>query len=272
MRKIVVFLGAVVFFSACASRPPATVAVRGNEPALAEQWESGRVLAGSHDGALVVIGVSARLSSLEDEIEAARDSAAQKIAMFYGMSGSVEFLQRTGTSVFDFLAESDTNIAPTTADHTRFMDRLTFDPDHDVYSFTGHGMTGRNGTLVRFRYAAQVPQVTVAYTFDSDGRPSWVNRHNLPTLDGYAVVVGFSQNQVWLRDTVLRSANASAAMLITSISAETETVHVDVIGQGSLVYIRTRGAGTLQNFRILEFWVDPVNMSVYTLGIARLVS
>jgi len=229
------------------------------------------MIAGSPGGELVVIGVSGRHSRVEDEIEAARDFAARKIAMFYGMSGTVEFFQQTGTTVFDFLAESNTNIAPTTADHTQFLDRLTFDPDRDVYRFVGRGIMGRNGTLVRFRYTAQVSQVNVARTIDSDGRPGWVNHRNLPIVDGHAVVVGFSQNQTYFWETVIRSARATAAMMITGISTETETTHVDVIGGGMLTHIRTRGQGTLENFRVLEFWVDPVNMSVYTLGVARLV-
>jgi len=226
------------------------------------QWESGLFVTDSHDGEMVVIGVSSRLVRRADEVEAAKNDAARKVAMFHGMRGTVESFHRTGASFFDFIAEARIDLEPVILDHARFIERLTFDPDHDVLLFEG-------GTLVRFRYAARVVPVNSVGTLDADGRPGWINDRNLPNVGGYMMAVGFSQNQVWLRDTVMRSTRAAAASLIQGESTHTATETVVVNGQ-ALTYIRSRSEGNLHNFRVIEFWIDPRNMSVYTLGIARL--
>ncbi|MCL2600572.1 MAG: LPP20 family lipoprotein, partial [Treponema sp.] len=166
-----------------------------------------------------------------------------------------------GASFFDFIFYSQIELEPAVVDYTRFLERLTYDRNRDVLVFEG-------GTLVRFRYAARVAPVNFVATVGVDGRPCWVN--STPSLDGHMVAVGFSQNQVWLRDTVMRSTRATAARLIKSISTTVQTTEVDVVGQGSVTYIHSRSTGNLNGFRVLEFWIDPKNMSVYTLGIARL--
>jgi len=267
MKKVFALLGAVGFFFACASG--ASMAVRDTAPALVEQWETGRIVAGSHDGALVVIGVSSRLSRHEDEIEAARNNAARKVAMFHGMNGTARFINRTGGNVLDFIAESEIDITLANADYTRFAERLTFDPERDVLRFEGKGILGRGGTLVRFRDAARVPGVSVAGTVDAEGRPGWISNRDLPDIDGYTVAVGFSRNQVWLRDTVMLATENVAARLITGTESVVSTTTVEVIGQAAFTYVTSVSSGVLSNFRILEFWVDPSNMSVYALGIAR---
>ena len=103
---------------------------------------------------------------------------------------------------------------------------------------------------------------------EEGGRPSWANGRGLPEVRGYAAAVGLSQNQLWLRDTVMRSAPIAAASIIegrvTSVQSEvTET------GIGTASVVTTRSEGFLNNFKVLEFWINPENGYVYTLGIAR---
>ena len=261
MKKAFLFLCVAVFMSACASGAVPT----GNDAerfSMHGQWESGLFFTDSLDGGMVVVGVSSRLVRRADEIEAAKNDAALKVAMFYGMRGTVKSFHRSGAGFFDFIAEASIDLEPAVSDHARFIERLTFDPDRDVLLFDG-------GTLVRFRYAARVAPVTFVGTLDADGRPGWIASRNLPSVDGYMVAVGFSQNQVWLRDTVMRSTRAAAAGLIRGDVTYTATETVVVNGQ-ALTYIRSRSEGNLRNFRIVEFWIDPGTMSVYTLGIARL--
>ena len=268
MKKAFAFLSIVVFLAACASTAP----VATTRASLSEQWDSGRIVADSHEGTFVVFGVSSRLPRLEDEIDAAKNYAARLVSMFHGVNGTTRFINRTSGSVLDFIAESTIDITPIDANYTRFVEHLVFDPDRDVLRFDGKGLFGRGGTLVRFRYAARVPHVNIADTTDADGRPYWVSDRNLPNIDGYRVAVGFSQNQEWLRDTVMRATEAVAARLIEATHTATDTTTVEVSGVGTVTYITRVSSGVLNNFRILEFWVDPNNMSVYTLGIARLIN
>jgi len=271
MKKIFSFLVALVlspfFFPSCASAPDTGLAeIDPVGLSMSEQWDSGRIVVDSQDGALIVIGVANRQAQrwgneiLLAEIEIARDDAARKVAMFHGVTGSVESHHRQGRGFFDFIMESHINLESTVVDHTPFIERLTFDPDRDVAVF-------ERGTLVRFRYTAGVSRTGFTSTVDANGRPGWINNLNFD-LAGYTAAVGFSQNQVWLQDTVLRATQATAARLIKGIDTIIDTSTVQEGGQ-TFTYITSSSSGVLNDFRIIEFWVDPRNMSVYALGIAR---
>jgi len=265
MVKTLAFFGALALFLACASAPPG--GVEETAPSLAEQWKTGRVLAGSRCGGLTLIGVSSRLSGPEEEIEAARLHAARQAAMFHGVRVSARFVNRTGGGVLDFIAESETEVGPLEADYQRFAGRLAFDPGIDVLRFYGEGIFGRGGTLVRFTYAAPAAHVGGAGGTDADGRPGWTALRGLPEVEGHAVAVGFSPNRVWLRDAVTGAINDAAARLAMGMGSSVSTITVDVRGQ-AFTYITSEGGGVLSGFRILEFWIDPADMSVYALGIA----
>jgi len=233
---------------------------------MPRKWESGHFVLGQREGGMEVIGVATRHHArwgdevLEQEIEAARDDAAQRVAMFLGMSGTVESFHRVGASFFDFVADSRIELERDAPDHTPFAERLTFDPARDVLVF-------ERGMLVRFRYPASVPRVPSGRV-SVGGRPEWVSGRDLPDVDGHILAVGFSQNQVWLRDTVARATEAAAAALLRSMYTTIEVADVDMQG-GAVSEIRSVSQGRLESFAILEFWIDPATMSVYTLGIAR---
>jgi len=215
----------------------------------------------SQDGSLVVLGVSSRMVKRNEEIAAAQEDAAKKVALYYGVSGSVESNYRQGASFFDYIADSSLNIESTIGDYSVFIDGLTFNSETDVIEFQG-------GSIVRFHYSAGIPRISYKGTLGTDGRPSWINRNNF-SIEGYVAAVGFSQNQVWLRDTVMKATEATAARLISGMETVIETTVEDVQGQSSLTYITTKSSGVLNDFRIIEFWIDPSNLSVYALGVAR---
>jgi hypothetical protein len=226
---------------------------------MAENWESGRLVANPGDGTLVVIGVSNRLLRRDDEILAARRFAAWQVAMFHGVRGTVDFFLATDGGVLGFASDARVSLE-LGADFERFVDQLNFDPERDVLRFDG-------GTAVRFRYDATVNPVRVPRSTDSDGRPSWVNGHRLPEVPGYVVAVGVAQNQLRMSDTVMRSLEMLAANMITSSYTRVEN-EVTETSLGVSVFIRSRSEGALNNFRVLEMWMDPRNGYVYTLGMA----
>ncbi|MCL2193056.1 MAG: hypothetical protein FWB78_06650 [Treponema sp.] len=230
-------------------------------PSMARQWESGHWIICPGDGRMVVIGVASRHEWRSHEIAAAKNDAAQKIAMFYGVAINFEFFQRIGTGFFNFVLNSRT-ILTHLIDYTQFIDRLTFDPEQDVLV---HDL----GTLVRFRYAAHVTPVNFVGTTGLDGRPSWINSRNLPEIEGYEVAVGFSMRQEWLRDTVMRSAADAAARIMRTMTSNVNTLIEDVVGIDTIAHIHSTSNGVLGNFRVLEFWIDPMYGHVHTLGIAR---
>ena len=263
MKRTFILIGTVVFFASCMSYPQGNVVETNLEIPLREQWEAGHLISNSQDGILVVIGVASRHVMRDDEIAAAKNDAAQKVAMFHGMVGGVESTMRTGVGIFGFYFNSQTSIR-NIVDYEQFIERLQFDPDRDVLVMDG-------GTLVRFSYAARVARVNFIGTINTDGRLNWLDGHFLPELDGYIAAVGVSQNQIWLRDTVMISAQAAALRIIESISTRLQTSYVYVSGHGLVSETRTISEGNVDNFRVLEFWIDPRNGHVYTLGIARFV-
>jgi len=268
MNKALLFIpiSTILLLSACVSMPHNTVGSIA-KPDMNEQWASGHFVVSPMDTDLVVIGVSGRHHSRRDndvseaEIDAAREDAAKKVAMFLGVKVSVEFFNRAGASVFQHIAEREVSLEPST-DYMNLMEQLTYNPADDVLVF-------QRGTLVRFRYAASVTPVASTSSTGFNGRPEWLNSRNLPRIEGHIVAVGFSQNQVQFKDTVMKSMESTVAGLIANTTTVIDTLIEDVQGQSSVSYIRSKSEGNITGFRVLEFWIDPANMSVYTLGIAR---
>ena len=271
MRKSIALFGVAVFlpafFCSCASLPaPADGGAA--LPSMGEQWASGHFMSNSHDGAMIVVGVANRQAARwgnevsPAEIALARDDAARKVAMFYGLGGVVESFHRQGAGFFDFIAESRLDLRSVVADHSQFAERLSFDPERDV-------LVHDRGTLVRFRYDGEIPRANFSGSLDASGRPSWISNQNF-NIDGHTAAVGFSPNRIWLNDTVIRATEAAAARLIKGLDTRIATSVVDAAGGGTLTYIASHSSGILSGFRIIEFWIDPGTMSVYTLGIARL--
>ena len=226
------------------------------------QWGFEQLLSDSHGRSLIVIGVSNRRMSRRGEIDAAKNDAARKVAMFHRMWGTVESAQRAGVPFFDFNFDSKINFEP--VDYEQFVERLEFDPDRDVRIM-------ESGTLVRFSYPIEVMPVRVASTADRDGRPDWTRGRNLPSVDGYITGVGFSLNQRWFSDTVMNSFMGAAARILEQAGV-TVMYEIDDSGQGSAItHIQTKSEGFLDGFRVLAIWVEPETGNVFTLGIAKRV-
>jgi len=268
MKRTSPFFIIVFFLVSCASsRPPgggyATDENILEVPFHSGQWNPERLRACSRDGTLIVIGVANRQMRREREVDIARIDAARRVAMFHGMRGTVESLHRSGADFFDFISDSQIRLEHT-VDYLRFVDRLEFDSDSDVFMADG-------ATLVHFRYAARVIPVNFVGIIGADGRPNWLSVRYLPRVEGHAVAVGVSRNQRWFSDTVMLSAQAAAARLIMDRDTRIQFTVVDDTGHVPVAYIRTSSEGILDGFRVLEFWVDPVTGYVFTLGIARVV-
>ena len=233
------------------------------EITLQEQNNSGLWVSGPINGKFIIIGVSGRLSRPNDEIEAAKLDAAAKAAMYYGIQGSVEYSNTSGSGgFFDYSADSrlvlnyDTNYA-------NYISNLSFDPEKDI-------LRGDNATYVRFSYSAITSNINYSPVKSND-RPSWVNNRNMPEFDGYVTVVGFAGRRSRLRDTISASCESAAARLIENASTsvinqeQSSTRH----GATTASSTYTRSEGRLNNFQILAFWIDPSSGAVSTLATAR---
>jgi hypothetical protein len=81
--------------------------------------------------------------------------------------------------------------------------------------------------------------------------------------------VGLARNQRRLKDTVFKATEDAVIRMIQDLSSRINTKEVSVAGQGSLSYIHEISRGNLNNFQVIEFWVEPDTRYVYVLAIAR---
>jgi hypothetical protein len=259
MKKPFVLLFVFIFLF------PGTVFSSGNpdlnnnsQPSMREQYASGYWIVRSSTNKLTVIGVSNPMSRRDSEIAAAKEDAARKVAMFYGINISMEITNRTGSSFFDYMHDPNFELTYDTNPEL-FIDQLTFDPQNDV-------LITEEAVFVRFQHDTTV--MNIGYRARMiNGRPSWTRNQDLPEFDGYITAVGFAQNQRRLKDTVSKSTEDAAARIIEELSTTVNTRET-ITGQGSSSSIQTKSEGRLINFMVIDFWIEPETRYVYTLAIA----
>jgi len=230
-------------------------------PSVKEQGASGHWITRPSENTLIIIGVSGPQVKRDSEIAAAKEDAARKAAMYHGIRGNIESYHSSGANYFDFEADSKIELEYDT-DYAKYIDRLTFDPEHDV-------ITTDDAVFVRFKYATMVTPVNFITSMNDDGRPNWTHSRELPRIDGYITAVGLARNQVRLKDTIRKSSEAAVARMIEDVSTQITSSDKSVTGMGASGQIRTKSEGKLDNFHIVEFWIDPKTKYVYTLAIAR---
>ena len=229
-----------------------------SQPSMQEQYTSGYWIVRSSNNKLIVIGVSNPMSRRESEIAAAKEDAARKVAMFYGVYGNIQTVSRTGSSFFDYMHDSNVELTYNTNPEI-YIDQLTFDPQNDVL-ITGEAVFVRfqhNTAIINIDYRARM----------INGHPSWTRNHDLPEFDGYTTAAGFAQNQRRLKDTISKSTENAVARIIEELSTTVNAREI-ITGQGSSSFIQTKSEGRLINFMVIDFWIEPETRCVYTLAIA----
>ena len=212
-------------------------------------------------GELVVLGVSARLSSRDAEIAAAREDAARKISMYEGVWASVVSVEDIGSGYLDYYVDSDTRLEYN-QQLERYFERLTFDPDRDLTR------NSDGSVYIRFTYPASFPgNVSYSFARNSDGSPEWKNRPP-QEINGFLAGVGSSGRLEKIGDTFRKSYEYAAAAIVTGSSTSVVTRDTMSDSQNNS-YILRRSSGRLVNFVVLETWIDPKNRTVWTLAIAR---
>jgi len=267
MKKYFVLLLLFIFFS------PFSIYCSGNtefisqnrndplgRPSIKEQYEAGRLITQPLDGALVIIGVSNNMSKRQDEIAAAKEDAALKVALFYLIKGKIDMVNDTGSGFLDYQIESKVELAFDT-DYEKYIDQLVFDMENDM-------LITNEGVFIRFQYITDV--MGINYNANMvNGRPNWIGNSGRPEFEGYITSIGFSRNQRRIKDTILKATEDAALRMIESLSTAVYTKEVSVTGQGSSSFIHTVSEGTLYGFQVIEFWIEPVTRNVYTLAVAR---
>jgi hypothetical protein len=276
MKKTIVLGGIVLLFFSCASsgagKPEQNFSSSDSNPSVVnteknkissvkEQSASGYWITRPSENTLIIIGVSNLQVKRDSEIAAAKEDAARKAAMYHGIRGKIESYHSSGANYFDFAADSKIELEYDT-DYAKYIDRLTFDPEHDV-------VTTDEAVFVRFKYTTAAAPVDYVTSMNDDGRPNWTYSRDVPQINGYMTTVGFARNQVRLKDTIRKSSEAAVARMIEDMSTQIISSDKSGTGKGASSQIRTKSEGKLENFQIIELWIDPKTGYVYTLAIAK---
>jgi hypothetical protein len=214
-----------------------------------------------NQGNLVILGVSARLSTRANELAAATEMAARKAAMYHGLTASLEEVQIIGASFFDYVHDTHSWV-DYDRQLERYMDRLSFDPDKDL-------VRDSNGNVfIRFNYPAAFPaNIRYQSDRDPDGRPEWIRRPP-EEINGFVAGVGRSGRLDRFADTFTRSYEAAALAIAARISTTIEIEGSTIQNQTTSQFHRHSIANMTQ-FLIIETWIDPQTRAVYTLAIAQ---
>ena len=212
------------------------------------------------DNMITIIGVSSRMRTREAEIIAAKEDAAHKISIFYGIEGNIETTISTGSNTMDF---SHVPVTELTYDLeiNKYIDNLLFDPELDVF------LAG-DAVFVRFKYPAQVQRLNY-YPSISRRRPVWANNREMPSFENYYVAVGYAQNQRYLRTTYFRAVQNAVVQMINNLYSSLVILEVDNQGQKAASTMHSVSTGKLNGFQVIEYWVDPQTKAVWSLAIAR---
>ena len=246
MKMIIIVF--ILALSACASSAP---------PAVTPS----HMITLPGQGSMVILGMAARQSSRANEIALAKETAARKASMYHRVfAGKVE-RSYVGIGYFDYIQDSQTWVEYDQL-LERYMDRLSFDEDKDIFR------DANGNVFIRFTYPVSFPErINYQPLRDNIGRPEWVSKPPAE-ISGFKAGVGRSGRLDRFTDTVTKSYEAAAVAIASRISTVVTTEDITIYNQSSQ-NISSRSEAVMTNFLVLETWIDPQTRAVYTLAIAR---
>jgi hypothetical protein len=219
------------------------------------------------DGKLTIIGISGKQSKPENEIIIARNNAAEKLSMYHNLLIDFQNIQGSGANILDYHNTTYVNVKYDT-NIEQYLENLTFNEEKDFFTIN------RN-TVIRFSYPVfPAVKITQETTYDESGKPEWIKTFPIDT-DDFCFGVGMAAKQQRFTDTVMKSM-INAAASIVSRNASMNTVDAnEVVSHMTTThssFIHQESKGKLNNFYVLETWIDPNSGAVWTLAIAKNVN
>jgi hypothetical protein len=216
---------------------------------------------------LVFIGGASLRSNREESVNLALQDIARKVSIFNAVEGEFVSYNKIGSSFFDYASSVRSSLF-FNEDYLGFVEDLDYDPEADV-------MQIGNSIFVRARLrgpAAVQVRPQGSRSADGNSRPGWID--NPPAdISGYHVGIGYAGRRGLHRDTVNASFEAAIFSIIREMSSQVSAGAVNYQGSGSFDYRSAHDTaisarGKLNSFYVLDTWMDPSNMSVWTLAIA----
>jgi hypothetical protein len=220
---------------------------------------------GNAQSGLVIVGVSGRLSSRDETIRSALNDAARKLSFFYAVSGFSISREHIGAGTLEVFIDAQYQLLYDD-DLEKYLEQLDYNLDTDV-------IEDNNALFITTRVNSGASMPRFQGHSSTQRRPSWVDSPP-EEIGGYIVGVGFSGRLDSHRNTVVRSYERAVIAIIENIERSITREHVlyqdlSTFGFELRSLGEARAQGTINNFYVIESWVDPANLSVWTLAVAR---
>lgn len=254
--------GLFVFFSCASGNSKGTAKKPNPEEQLRRFFDTS-----SKGEGLIFHGVSAPRSNKKEALKLALEDAARKVAFYHWVEGSVVQRDRGGKSFFDYAADSEIELSYN-HDYKAYVKDLSYDPETDV-------LYDSKAVYVRVRYSSG--SLPLKYSPGSArSRPSWVT--SPPSeMSGFPATVGYANPRLYHRDTMISSYENAVIALVRGASQTitSQRTYSDKTG-GTFNHTSIRDStltarGRLTGFYVVDTWVDPANLAVWTLAVARAV-
>jgi hypothetical protein len=265
IKKIIAALFLWVLFG-CASSvsaPPVTPAPEAPAPPP-EEINIWNAVPGNDE--LVFLGIAGNRLNRAEAIRYALEDAARKVAVFYAVEGRISSNTNIGSGFFDYSSDTVT-VLNYDQDYKHYVEDLVFDPEKDVFQ-------RENAIVIRTRYRPPV-SVRIGYqpaVFQSKNKPGWTV--NTPDIPGYRVGVGYANPRLSHWNTVNAAYDNAIFSIIRGMSTTVVGSTTGFVGGGifdvsaeSWNYYTAHGV--LKGFYVLDTWVDPVSLGVWTLAVSR---
>jgi len=217
-------------------------------------------------GNLAFNGVSGKLSSREESVQAALKDAARRLSFFNSVSGYSVSKEQSGGGAFDFYVTSDYLLQYDT-DIENYIEELVYDSATDVFE-------NRNAIFVIAYITSDVSMPPFRGHSWGEERPRWVDTPPAE-IEGLIVGTGFSSRLSSHSDTVVKSYENAVIGIIENMNIRLRGEQQNYQNNSSVFdfYMdssnETGAKGELKYFYVIESWTDPNNLSVWTLAVAK---
>jgi hypothetical protein len=221
------------------------------------------------EGGLVFIGAAGKRSNPNETLRSALENAAQRVAVFYSVSGEYAVENNIGSGAFDYTYNTSTKLFTNKEQSKQYIDALQYNSDTDSIEID-------NTFFIRTVYYSSLPAPVNFNTKygGADKKPAWVD--NPPNeIEGYETGVGFSGRYSSITDTFTNSWYNAVFSIIRKINSSSRSSDTLYQSTDSLFGYKTTNDntvysfGTLSYFYVLDTWIDPKTKSVWTLAIAK---
>jgi len=220
------------------------------------------------ESGLVFIGAAGKRSNPKETLQFALEDAAQRVAVFYHVSGEYAVENNIGSGAFDYSYNTNAHLFTDKEHSKQYVNALNYDADVCSVEID-------NTFFIRAVYNSSLPYPVnfIPKYAGKNRKPDWVD--NPPSeIDGYETGVGFSERYSSIHDTFTNSWYNAVFAIIRKINSSSRSNSELYHNTGSLFGYKTSSDnsiysyGALNYFYALDTWIDPKTKSVWTLAIA----